>query len=217
MKSLWLNKKDNDNLIVFFNGWAMNETAISHLECKNNDVLMFYDYRTLEVDCDIENFDFSQYENKFLVSWSMGVYMSNLFYDELKYFNKKVAVNGTFFPINNDYAIPEKIYDLTLNNFNETSCKKFLRRMFVNKEMNFNFDRTTQELKDELIKIKQYAEQPLRQTLKYDKAVISLNDKIIPAKNQTNFWTKQKGVDVININGGHCPFYDFQSWDELIK
>ena len=70
MKSLWLNKKNNKNIIVFFNGWGMNETIVSHIDYNKNDVLMFCDYRNL----DIETFDFSQYENKFLVAWSMGVY-----------------------------------------------------------------------------------------------------------------------------------------------
>ena len=210
MKSLWLNKRNNKNLIVFFNGWGMNETIVSHLDCNCNDVLMFCDYRKL----DIENFDFSRHENKFLVAWSMGVYITNLFYDKLKYFNKKIAVNGTFYPVDNNYGIIEKIYNLTVNNFNETSCKKFVQRMFINKELLFN--RTIQELKDELVSIKQYTKAPLQKILNYDKVIISLKDKIIPTKNQINFW-KDKGVIIENIDCGHYPFDVFSNWNEIIK
>jgi len=210
MESLWLNKKNNKNLIVFFNGWAMTETIVSHLEYGDNDILMFYDYRKL----DIENFNFSRYKNKFLVAWSMGVYITNLFYDKLKDFNKKIAVNGTFFPIDNNYGIIEKIYNLTVNNFNEASCKKFVRRMFINKELIFN--RTIQELKDELVSIKQYTTTSLQKTLQYNKVIISLKDKIIPTKNQINFW-KDKDVIIENIDCGHYPFGIFNSWNEIIK
>lgn len=210
MKSLWLNKRNNKNLIVFFNGWGMNETIVSHLDCNCNDVLMFCDYRKL----DIENFDFSRYENKFLVAWSMGVYITNLFYDKLKYFNKKIAVNGTFYPVDNNYGIIEKIYNLTVSNFNETSCKKFVQRMFINKDLLFN--RTIQELKDELVSIKQYTKAPLQKILNYDKVIISLKDKIIPTKNQINFW-KDKDVIIENIDCGHYSFDVFSNWNEIIK
>ena len=210
MKSLWLNKRNNKNIIVFFNGWGMNETIVSHIDYNKNDVLMFCDYRNL----DVEVFDFSQYENKFLVAWSMGVYISNLFYDKLKDFNKKIALNGTFYPIDNNYGIIQKIYDLTVNNFNETSCEKFVQRMAINKD--FVFDRTIQELKDELVSIKQYAKIELQKTLQYNKVIISLQDKIIPTKNQTNFW-KDKIVDIENIDCGHYPFGIFNNWNEIIK
>jgi len=38
MKHLWLNKKNNENLIVFFNGWGMDEKIVSHLDYENYDV-----------------------------------------------------------------------------------------------------------------------------------------------------------------------------------
>ena len=77
MKAYWQNKKNNDKLIVFFNGWAMDENAIRHLECGNFDVLIIYDYR------DISSFDFESYKEKYLIAWSMGVMVCNLFYDIL--------------------------------------------------------------------------------------------------------------------------------------
>ena len=76
MKYKWLNKKENTELIIFFNGWGMDEAVIKHLNFENYDVLMFYDYNFLETD-----FDFSSINNykKHLVAWSMGVMTATLF------------------------------------------------------------------------------------------------------------------------------------------
>ena len=38
MQYKWLNKKENKNLIVFFNGWGMSEKAVSHLDFDGYDV-----------------------------------------------------------------------------------------------------------------------------------------------------------------------------------
>ena len=50
MKYKWLNRNNNQKLIVFFNGWGIDENIVKHLDCEDYDVLMFYDYNTLDVD-----------------------------------------------------------------------------------------------------------------------------------------------------------------------
>ena len=42
MKYEWLNKCENKNLIVFFNGWGMDSNAVSNLNFGNYDILIFY-------------------------------------------------------------------------------------------------------------------------------------------------------------------------------
>jgi len=59
MQYFWLNKKENKKLIVFFNGWGMNETPVQHLAYNDFDVLILYDYRNLNFD--LSQFDFSSY------------------------------------------------------------------------------------------------------------------------------------------------------------
>ena len=94
MQYFWLNKKDeNKKLILFFNGWAMNETPVQHLKNDDFDVLVLFDYR--DVDFNLAQFDFSKYDEKYLVCWSMGVYVANLFKKDLIDFDKKIAINGT--------------------------------------------------------------------------------------------------------------------------
>ena len=50
MKYKWLNKKNNEELILFFNGWGMDESVVSHINPENFDVIMIYDYNNLEFD-----------------------------------------------------------------------------------------------------------------------------------------------------------------------
>ena len=89
MQHFWLNKKENKKLIIFFNGWGMNETPVSHLNYDDFDVLMISDYRDLNFD--FNQFDFSVYDEKYLICWSMGVYAASLFKQNFVDFNKKIV------------------------------------------------------------------------------------------------------------------------------
>ena len=151
----WLNKKeDNKKLILFFNGWGMNETPVNHLESEDCDILILYDYSDLSFD--FAEFDFSKYKEKNLIAWSMGVYVANLFKDVFKDFNKKVAINGTCKMIDNDYGIAKKIYDITIKLFGEKTCEKFIQNMFEDGEIpaKVTITRTMENLKKELEIIK---------------------------------------------------------------
>ena len=202
MKYKWLNKLENTKLIVFFNGWGMDEAVVKHLEPDDYDVLMFYDYNNLET-----TFDFTileHYKEKNLVAWSMGVMVGTLFQISYK---SKVAVNGTLKPIDVKFGINPKIYDLTINNFNEKSCEKFIYNMF-NSRIDITISINFEEQKRELSVIKTYS---ANEDFIYDKIFISNNDKIIPTKSQVAYW----GIDA-NLDNGHCPFFEFKKWSELL-
>ena len=212
MQYFWLNQKEeNKKLILFFNGWGMNETPVKHLKTEDFDVLVLFDYRN--IDFNLSQFDFSKYQEKYLISWSMGVYVANLFKSELDNFDKKIAINGTTRIIDNDFGIPEKIYKVTVKFLNEESCDKFIKNMFDNGKLNQNITitRTLEELKEELISIQKIE---LTQELEFDLALISDNDRIVPTKNQLNFW-KEKTENKL-IGSTHCPFEKFGAWSELL-
>lgn len=211
MQHFWLNKNNNKKLILFFNGWAMNETPVKHLNCEDFDVLILYDYRNLNFD--LSQFDFSKYEQKYLICWSMGVYASSLFKKELDNFDKKIAINGTTKIIDNNFGIPEKIYKITVKLLNEDSCDKFIKNMFDNGKLNPNITitRSLDELKEELISIQKIE---LKYEMDFDSAIISNDDKIIPTKNQINFW--QNKAKIKQINSTHCPFEKFEKWSDLL-
>jgi len=211
MQHFWLNKNENKKLIVFFNGWAMNETPVKHLNCEDFDVLVLYDYRNLNFN--LSQFDFSQYQEKHLICWSMGVYVSCLFKDELENFDKKIAINGTTKIIDNNFGIPEKIYKVTVKFLNEDSCDKFIKNMFDNGKLNPNITitKTLEELKEELISIQNIE---LDKELNFDYAFISNNDRVVPTKNQINFWENK--TQIKHIQSTHCPFEIFEKWSDLL-
>jgi len=203
MKYKWLNQKNNTKLILFFNGWGMDEGVVSQLQPEDYDVLMFYDYNSLNT-----NFDFSElakYFSKNLVAWSMGVMIATLF--DINY-ELKTAINGTLKPIDDNYGIPQKIYNLTIRNFSPEGCKKFMKNMYLENIELPIINRDFESQKSELSALLGYQ---AKEDFKYNKIIISSKDKIIPTKNQIAFWGLES-----NIHSGHAPFNHFQKWSELL-
>ncbi len=211
MKYKWLQKQNNNRLIVFFNGWGMDENIVSHLNCGDYDVVVFYDYNSLETDADL-----SLYKEKYIVCWSMGVMVSCL--EETKRIREGaetyVAICGTPFPINNDYGIPEKIYNMTIKGFSELSSKKFVSRMFIDGNIpKIVTERSLESQKSELIQLLKYQ---AKDSIKFDKVVVAEKDIIIPTKNQLNYWSKTDAY-ITYTPSGHCPFLLYNKWAELVE
>ncbi len=203
MKLCVLNKQNNPDLIVFFSGWGTDKSIFRSVEADNYDIIMFFDYREFSMP----DFDFSGYKNIYLIAWSMGVLMSQIL--KLNY-AKKIAINGTSLPVNDNFGIPEKIYDLTINNFNDTTKRKFAQKIGMNSELT----RTNEELKEELIKIKEFQKSADYKPLNFDKAIISTEDKIFPYKNQKAFWQNQN-VEIKELKANH--YIKFNSWSEVLN
>lgn len=214
MQYHWLNKKNNENLIVFFAGWSFDYIPFEFIDCKNYDVLAVYDYNSLEYNLP----DINDYAKKYLIGWSMGVFAAYLLKDKLPSFDKKVAVNGTVYPVDDQYGIPQKTFDLTLKYADTGLQGKFYKNVFCNDEwferyMKSPVKRTIEDRVAELVSLNQFVKNT---TVTYDnkfynKAIVGLTDKIIPAKNQLAFW-KDKAQ---TIDCGHFPFYNYTSWDEI--
>ncbi len=209
MQYFWINQNNNKKLILFMNGWAMNESAVNHLNKEDFDILMINDYR--EINYDLLKIDFSKYEKKYLIAWSMGVYVSNLFADFLNTFDKKTALSGTNKIIDDNFGIPLKIYNYTIKHFSNESKDKFLKNIFLDEKKDITINKTTKELQDELISIKNLK---IKDLTKFDKAIVAKKDIIVPYKNQFNFWNN-KNIEVEEINAPHYVFNSFKSWNEL--
>lgn len=213
MKTYFRDNKSN-NLIVFLLGWGFDEKPFEPLESSDSDVLFVYDYSSLELD-----FDFSKYEKKILVAFSYGVFMASVIKDKLPGFDRKIAISGTLKPIDKEFGIPPKIFDLTLSSVSDESMKKFYSRMFDNNLDDEYFsenlpDRDSESCKIELSKIKKYFEEFSNETYNFDKAIVPTGDKIIPAKNQLNFW---KNTNIKEVNAGHFLFYKFHDFKDIIE
>ena len=77
---------------------------------------------------------------------------------------------------------------------------------------NITITKTLEELKEELIFIQNIK---LNKKLAFDKALISLDDRIVPTENQLNYWKNTK-TQTETINSTHCPFEIYTTWNDLL-
>ncbi len=218
MKACWLNKANNRNLIVFFSGWSFDENPFKFLDCGDSDVLFVYDYNDLK----FSEISFESYENKMLIAWSMGVFTAFGLMDLFSDFDLKIAINGTITPVDNEFGIPVKAFELTLKHAQKGLEGKFYKNVFntdeeLDKYLENPVQRSIENRVSELENLYNAVKSaPLVCEGFYDFAVVSEFDKIIPPNNQKNSHAKNN-VPVVSLQSGHSPFYNFKSWNEIIK
>ena len=221
MQFTWLNKQNNDKLIIFFAGWSFDYKPFKFLACEDFDVLMVYDYNILTPFVKGGRGDF-QYKQTYLIAWSMGVFTAYQLRAQLPEFDKKIAINGTPFPVDDEFGIPQKPFLLTLRHAKTGLEGKFYQNIFNSTEeferyMKTPVERTIENRVEELQSLYDRIKEILKPVQDdafayYDKAIVSSNDKIIPTKNQLNFWQDKAET----IESGHFPFYNFKSWNEIL-
>ena len=217
MQYHWLNKRDgNKKLLLFFCGWSFDYKPFERLDCNDYDVLMLYDYNDLSIPIEILG-----YEEYFLITWSMGVFVAYLLKEKLPEFKEKIAINGTPFPVDNEKGIPIKTFDLTLKYVDTGLQGKFQRNLFKTEEdfQKYLQNPVAREIPNqasELVSLKKLIDKTDVDYKKYyNRAIISNTDKIIPTRNQHNCWDNV--CPVVVLNSGHFPFYDFESWNDILK
>ena len=203
MKYKWLNKQNNNKLIVFFNGWGMDETIVKHLEPEDYNVVMFYDYNSHLTDFDFDTL--KNYHSKYLIAWSMGVMTATHF--DIGYISK-TAINGTLKPIDDKFGIPKRIYNLTLRGFSPKGAERFIKNMYSENCELPQPDREFENQKSELEALTHYEAD---EKFEYNRIILSTDDKIIPTNNQSKYW----GIEP-NTKSGHAPFNLFKKWSELL-
>lgn len=214
MQSHWLNKQNNNKLIIFFTGWSFDYKPFEFLNCKDFDVLIIYDYNDLDLP------QIPEYKEYFLISWSMGVYTSYLLKDKLPKFTKKIAINGTPFPVNDEYGIPLKPFILTLRHAKTGLERKFYQNIFNSEDEYTQYTKTQVErtIENRVSELNTLYSKIKSTEISYqnyfDTAIISNNDKIIPTKNQINFWEGK--AEIKTVESGHFLYYNFTSWNEIL-
>jgi len=222
MEFHWLNKQNNDNLIVFFCGWSFDYKPFENLSCGNYDVIAIYDYNHIDDADKIKNEISLNYKTKTLITWSMGVYVAYELKNTLPVFDKKIAINGTPHPIDDNFGIPEKTFELTLKYVDTGLQGKFQKNLFkrnddFKKYITAPVKRNIENQKSELQALNDYINSNKIQYKKfYDCAIISDTDKIIPSRNQINCWEEYNTPYKI-IDNGHFPFYSYENWEEIIN
>ena len=228
MRHKWLFKAKKESLIIFFNGWGMDCTPFAGMETVDYDVLMFYDYKNLDIESYLVE-ECARYKNTVLIGWSFGVWAAAQVGNK---FNPQrcIAVNGTPFAIHERFGIPSKLYDLTLSTLSEKTLLLFYKNMFINSEGEDNFSkflekmpkRELQEQKEELLLIKEQVlageskDPESKDIMSFDTAIIGKHDRIIPSKNQLYYWKSQPNTRHTIIDAPHFLFDLFKNWDDLV-
>lgn len=204
---------DSRDLIVFFSGWGCDYNQFADLH-DLKDVLILYDYQDLELD-----FDFSRYENIYVIAYSAGVFIASIFADKLPNVRQKVAVCG------NPYLFDEKIgisrenilvfKGITLDNYLDFRRKY----MVVTDEEYERYNRleslrTIESCAKEMRALqKLYAKYKDSINPQFDKAIAADKDLIFNIEAQKEFY-KEK-LRIIK-NAKHHIFFRFRGFEDIL-
>lgn len=194
------------NLILFFNGWGMNETLVEHLPLPKN-----FQLKVINFPYNVEKFE-NYYEEIIYVGYSFGVYYLAKFLSKSDFhFSKAIAINGTP-EIIGKYGISSTIFQKTLNKLSEDSLQTFFKTIGEGK----NFQKPSKTIEELKIELESILTNYQPQINCFNQAFISKRDKIIPYRRQTEYFQK-KDVRITKIASGHYPFSVLNSWETIIK
>ena len=214
-----LKTNNNENLILFFCGWGMDENPFSVLKSDSN-ILYVYDYASP----DFPEFDFSKYKSVKLLSFSYGVYAGaiaklpqNLKLDE------RVAINGTLIPVDDKLGVPVRQFELT-EKMDSESVVKFRQRLFGGEKAEEHFEifenhlpeRSAKSCTEELLGMKKYVPEIAAPQKTFDKIYVAKYDRCVPTRNQLNFWQNAGVNNIIELETGHFPFYNYEKLEDLL-
>ncbi len=192
-------------LILFFNGWGMDERVVEDVELTNDYVVKILNYPyTISIDLD-------KYEDIVLVGWSFGCYyLSKFVLSQERKFKKVVAINGNGEVIGKN-GINPKMFEYTLSSLTPETLLKFYENMGIKSEFKKPIKKF-EEIKNELEYFKANYK-PIENV--FTEIIIGRDDRIIPSLKQKRY-CKEKGILYKELDMGHYPFDIIRSWGEII-
>jgi len=205
----------NKTLLIFFNGWSMDERMISHLSTAGYDLICISDY---SIERDYQQLVSAKYQHRILIAWSFGVYLAAHLLKNIS-FDQAIAINGTLKPIDGEQGIAPEIFQQTVEGLSETNLLNFYKRCCVKKNISdfltANISkRSIESLKSELELISSLYMNIHELANIFKHTVIGLQDRIFLPENQKKFWKDKCRVCEMPVP--HYPFYGFSSWKEFI-
>lgn len=218
MRTRWLEHGKGTRLIIFCNGWGMDERPFAPISSTEFDVLMVYDYTEMTPPQAVDAL-FDDYQEIHLIGWSMGVWAGQqLFGDRHHSFSSTIAINGTLSPIDDRYGIPRHDYSQMAIEYDDAACRTFYRLMCREKAILKLFlankpVRSLSNQQEELKSLLKQVENVNVDDSLYDIVCISKNDFIMPTANQYRYWGNRP---ILHLDGYHFPFYRWQDWKEIV-
>ena len=212
-------KNNSDRLIVFLTGWGCDDNQFGFMSVSGYDVLICYDYSSLELD-----FDFSKYKKFYLITFSAGVFVAGIIKNKLPKFEKSVAINGNPLSYDEYFGLRKEIVRIFMGVTKENALD-FRRKYLVYDEKEyvlFNKNqsyRTFESCQEELASLVAYVKN--NEIFKFDIAVISMNDKIFNPSHQLEYWNNkefQPNCKVVELeNSAHFPFFSLNDYSKIIE
>lgn len=195
------------SLVLFFAGWGMDCQTFANMKL-NCDFMIVCNYENFDFDIDLVK----NYDNIYVFAWSFGVYAAShvLLSNQHMPVVFKMAINGTQFPIDDTKGIPLRIFQATANNLSHQSLLKFYRRICSDTNQYETFlshmpQRTLSSLSNELKNIETTFLSSTPNPIKWDKVLVSKNDRIFPFENQLKGWCNLCRDMEIDERGAHMP------------
>ena len=216
MQTCWLNQNNNPDCILFMAGWGMGPEPFRTIHCEAVDVLMVYDYRSLE-DCDLAAL-LPAKRRLHLLAWSLGVWVAGRLLEHVV-FSSSTALGGTCRPVDDRYGIPGQVFTDTIARFSPAAVHDFYGAMFDNAAQTGQFfadrpDRPLAELKEELVLLYDSCQRNPEAADIFQTHIVTSRDRIFPARNQVRAWGRQ---NCISLALAQFPFYQWHAWAKLLK
>ncbi|MFI3291218.1 MAG: DUF452 family protein [Opitutales bacterium] len=200
MREVWLKKNAFKKLVIFFSGFASDESLLQDFKVQaDSDLLMF---------CDYENLDFPklpEYESVSVVAWSFGVWVANYFRDKIENASGFTCINGSPFAVDDERGILNTVFDATVENFTESAKEKFFLRTCLNRKYYQEHSQYLSSLGAERLKSQlEFLGKAFRANNyyvgKWDKVIISKQDKIFPLQNLLKVFPNAEIVEGAHFN-----------------
>lgn len=205
MNLSFIHKSDsNRRLILIAAGWGSDISLYSDISISGWDVAVASDFDSDYMPED----ELRHYPTIYLYAWSLGVAAaSRLIPADIV--TEAFAINGTEYPADDTFGIPTAVYDGTESNLDIRNLRKFRRRMvrssmeFESLEKRLPSDPDIENLRSQLRYFR-----AIRHSDKYPicwrRAYISESDRIIPASNQSAFWSRHPSKpEIIRLDAPH--------------
>lgn len=220
MRLHWQVREEHPRLLVFFNGWGMDQRLLAMIAPPaGRDLLAVCDYTDLQ-GADAVRAAVARYPAAELVAWSMGVWAAaTVFGAAGARFDTAVAVNGTGRPIDDEYGIPTGLFHATLESFSERARDSFFRRMCDGRDACGEFIpyaplRDVEDQRRELFALAGRAAAGLPPPGPFTSAVVGTRDRIMPPENQVRYW--QGVIPCRTVRLPHLPFSRRAGWPEIL-
>ncbi|MBE2898635.1 DUF452 family protein [Pasteurellaceae bacterium 20609_3] len=218
MQFHWIHRRNSRNLILYFAGWSTPPQLLAGYAVPDStDVLACFDYQSLAFEIDL-----SAYQAITVVAWSFGVWVAEQVLPSTLPIKRRVAINGTGRPVDDEFGIPTAVFAATLANMDDAGRAKFERRMCGTREALAAYhafvQRPLAQVQAELHALARMTATREHRTFVWDKAIIGLHDRIMPAAHQQRYFARfQVQCEVLTLEAPHFVFPYFDSWQALCQ